>query len=83
MDKQSEKQNAAPVWLTVVQLETKLQVSRSTIYRWMNREVIRAYRFDHSRIIYFRESEIDEFLSNNPITPTGRLDKTCMIQFQI
>lgn len=68
---------ATPVceWITVDQLERKLNISRSTVYRWMSRGVIRAYRFKHSRNIYFLNAEIDQFLSLNPIAPSGRLDK--------
>ncbi|MBP5328207.1 MAG: helix-turn-helix domain-containing protein [Bacteroidales bacterium] len=62
-------------WITVKQLQDKLQVSSSTIYRWTRNNVIKAYRFCHSRNIYFLNSEIDEFLRQNPITPSGRLDK--------
>ena len=62
-------------WITVKQLQDKLQVSSSTVYRWTRNNIIKAYRFRHSRNIYFLNSEIDEFLSHNPITPTGRLDK--------
>lgn len=62
-------------WITVEQLQDKLKISRSTIYRWMRNGVIRAYRFNQSRNLYFLNDEIDQFLSMNPITPTGRLDK--------
>ncbi|MBP5190645.1 MAG: helix-turn-helix domain-containing protein [Bacteroidales bacterium] len=65
-------------WLNVVQLEAKLQISRSTVNRWMKLGVIRGYRFEGARTLYFLESEIDEFLSNNLIMPSGRLDKVGM-----
>ena len=62
-------------WLTVVQLQQKLQISRCTAWRWMQLGVIRGYRFDNSRTLYFLDSEVDDFLSMNPIAPSGRLDK--------
>lgn len=67
--------NQETVWLTVVQLQDKLQISRSTVNRWIRLGVIRAYRFDKSRTLYFLDSEVDNFLSTNPISPSGRLDK--------
>ncbi len=62
-------------WLTTTQLQNKLQISRTTVWRWMQLGVIRAYRFRKSRTIYFLDSEVDDFLSNDPILPSGRLDK--------
>lgn len=62
-------------WLTVTELQDKLQISRSTVNRWMKLGVIRAYRFSGSRTLYFLDSEVDDFLSKNPIAPSGRLDK--------
>ena len=62
-------------WITVNQLERKLQISRATIYRWMQKQIINGYRFEKSRYLYFNEAEIDEFLKLNLITPKGRIDK--------
>lgn len=65
-------------WMNVVQLQEKLQISRSTVYRWMKLGVVRGYRFRDSRTIFFLESEIDDFLRRNVIAPSGRLDKVGM-----
>ncbi len=65
-------------WMNVVQLQEKLQISRSTVYRWMKLGVVRGYRFRDSRTIFFLESEIDDFLRMNVIAPSGRLDKVGM-----
>lgn len=62
-------------WITVDQLERKLNISRSTVYRWMRLNIIRAYRFNNSRNLYFLDAEVDAFLRGNPIMPSGRLDK--------
>lgn len=62
-------------WLNVVQLQDKLHISRRTVYRWISLGVIRGYRLNGSRTIYFLDSEVDEFLSMNAILPSGRLDK--------
>ncbi len=62
-------------WLNVVQLTEKLQISRRTVYRWMKLGVVRGYRFDGSRTLYFLDSEVDDFLKMNVIAPSGRLDK--------
>lgn len=73
----------APVkndWITINQLERKLMISRSTVYRWVRRNAIKAYRFPCSKLVYFKDSEIDYFLSLNPITPSGRLDKTAFMK---
>ena len=67
-------------WITIEQVQRKLKISRSTVYRWIKNEAIRAYRFRHSKIVFFNEAEIDNFLSHNPITPGGRLDKTALIE---
>lgn len=68
-------------WLTVDQLERKLNISRSTVYRWMRQGVLQAYRFKCSRSLYFLDTEVDDFLRSNAITHTGRLDKTGIIGF--
>lgn len=62
-------------WITVEELQAKLKVSRATVYRWVNKGVLRAYRLESSRYIFFLNSEVDRFLSLNPIAPSGRLDK--------
>lgn len=77
-DRSTEKGNATGArcqWLTVNELQEKLQISRSTVNRWMKLGVIRGYRFEGSRTLYFLDSEVDNFLSKNAITPSGRLDK--------
>ena len=61
-------------WLTVTELQSKLQISRSTVNRWMKLGVIRAYRFSGSRTLYFLEWEVDAFLKKNLLAPSGRLD---------
>ena len=75
-----EKENYK--WLNVVQLEEKLQISRSTVNRWMKLGVINGYRFKGARTLYFLESEVDEFLSRNLIMPSGRLDKVGMCEMK-
>lgn len=75
MKTENHHSNQPCQWLTVDQLERKLNISRSTVYRWMRINAIRAYRFKHSRNLYFLDTEVDDFLRCNPITPTGRLDK--------
>ncbi len=62
-------------WLTVNELMKKLQVSRTTIYRWTRMGILPAYRLPCSRNVYYRGSEVDSFIKQNPITPSGRLDK--------
>ena len=77
-DRSTEKGNATSTrcqWLTVNELQEKLQISRSTVNRWMKLGVIRGYRLEGSRTLYFLDSEVDNFLSKNAITPSGRLDK--------
>lgn len=69
-------------WITVDQLERKLKISRSTVYRWIQNGIIKAYRLHNSRNIYFNNDEIDQFLSMNPIAPSGRLDRTAFIDSQ-
>lgn len=66
-------------WLTVVQLQDKLQISRSTVNRWIRLGAIKAYRFAGSRTLYFLNSEVDAFLTMNAIAPSGRLDKTSLL----
>lgn len=77
--KQKEAQKAMEPdnckWITVEELQAKLKISRSTVYRWMNNGALRAYRLEKSRYIYFLNAEVDHFLSLNPIAPSGRLDK--------
>ena len=66
-------------WLTVVQLQDKLQISRSTVNRWVRLGAIKAYRFAGSRTLYFLDAEVDAFLAMNAIAPSGRLDKTALL----
>lgn len=73
-----DKENQECKWITVIQLEKKLQISRSTVHRWMRRGLIRAYRFEGSRALYFLDSEVDDFLKMNIIAPSGRIDKLGM-----
>lgn len=65
-------------WITVEELQAKLKISRATVYRWINKGVLRAYRLQSSRYIYFLNDEVDRFLSLNPIAPSGRLDKIAL-----
>ena len=62
-------------WITVEELRSKLKISRCTVHRWVQKGVLRAYRFANTRNIYFLNAEVDHFLSLNPIAPSGRLDK--------
>lgn len=62
-------------WMTVNELMAKLQISRSTVYRWSKANIIPAHKVPHSRTIYFSEEEIDAFLHANPFSPSGRIDK--------
>ena len=72
--KQNSENNC--IWLTIDQVERKLQITRSTIYRWRKLGVLCGYRLTGTRNIYFLDSEVNAFLRQNPITPSGRLDKT-------
>lgn len=74
-----KKETLSIRWLTIDEVANKMHVSRSTVYRWRRRGVIRGYAFNNSRIVYFNETEVDSFLSLNPITPTGRLDTTILV----
>ena len=82
MENTAQNREITPVkndWITLDQLQRKLFISRSTAYRWMQRGAIKAYRFKCSKLLYYKESEIDYFLSLNPIAPSGRLDKTAFM----
>lgn len=74
VSKEAQKPGACE-WITVDELQAKLKISRATVYRWIAKGILRAYRLKNSRYIYFLNSEVDHFLSLNPITPSGRLDK--------
>jgi excisionase family DNA binding protein len=76
-EKEARENNnsSACEWITVDELQSKLKISRSTVYRWIKNNALRAYRFEHSRNLYFLNEEVDRFLSLNPIAPSGRLDK--------
>ena len=67
--------SASEPWLTVNELMIKLQVSRTTVYRWTKMGVLPAYRLPLSRNVYYRGSEVDAFIKLNPVAPSGRLDK--------
>lgn len=70
-----EKNIIQEPWLTVNEVMDKLQISRTTLYRWIRNGVLPSYKLPGSRNIYFLGSEIDAFIRMNPITPSGRLDK--------
>ena len=62
-------------WLTANEVMRKLQISRTTLYRWTRMGVLPSYKLPGSRNLYFMGSEIDAFIRLNPIAPSGRLDK--------
>lgn len=76
-EKEAQKalESQACNWITVYELQTKLKISRSTVYRWILKGALRAYRLKGSHNIYFNNAEVDRFLSMSPISPSGRLDK--------
>ena len=74
-DKQQDSNTEQCIWLTIDQVERKLHITRSTVYRWRRIGVLRAYRLNGTRNAYFLDSELNTFLRQNPITPSGRLDK--------
>lgn len=77
--KQQSSNEASCQWITVEQVEHKLRITRSTIYRWRRLGVLKGYRLKGTRSVYFLESEVDDFLRQNPITEKGRLDKTGLL----
>ena len=66
------------IWLTADQVERKLHISRTTLYRWSRLGVLPCYKLSGTRNIYFIDQEIDNFLRMNLITESGRLDKTIL-----
>lgn len=73
-EKQNTIHSTANEWITVEELQDKLKISRATVYRWIKKGALRAYRLKSSRNIYFINAEVDHFISLNPIAPSGRLD---------
>lgn len=57
-------------WLTVEQIADHLQISKETIYRWLDRETIPAHRI--GRQWRFQLSEVDEWVRRGGATETHR-----------
>lgn len=74
-----KENNIEEAWLTANEVMKKLQISRTTVYRWIRMGVLPSYKLPGSRNLYFLGSEIDAFIHLNPIAPSGRLDKAGMI----
>lgn len=57
-------------WLTVEQIAAHLQVSKETIYRWLDRETIPAHRI--GRQWRFQAPEVDEWVRRGGATENHR-----------
>ena len=63
-------------WITQYDVMRKLQISRSTLHRWCKKGYLRRYTMPGSRIIYFKDKEIDDILSSKCIDESGNFDET-------
>lgn len=56
-------------WLSVEEIARHLGVSKETIYRWLDREVIPAHRM--GRLWKFKPSEVDEWVIHGGAQDSG------------
>lgn len=64
----------AQMWLTVEQIAAHLQVSKETIYRWLDRERIPAHKV--GKQWRFLASEVDEWVKRGEATENPREQST-------
>ena len=59
-------------WLSVEEIARHLNVSKETVYRWLEREKIPAHRI--GKLWRFKPSEVDEWVRRGEATENHRSD---------
>ena len=76
---QTSCKSASTQWIFVEQVMRRLRISRSTLYRWVQKGYLKAYRFKDSHILFFDPDEVEQLLRSNAILPSKRIDKTALM----
>lgn len=66
--------DSADRWLTVEQIADHLQVSKETIYRWLDKNVIPAHKI--GRQWRFQIKEVDDWVRNGGASENHRIVKS-------